>query len=275
MTSVQEENKRVVERAFDAWDKGRADVFDEVYAENVIHRNMNIGGVSDLKDILRQWLEAFPDQSHIVHQMVAEDDWVATRFSLTGTHLGRWNEIEPTGAQFEVEGMAMEWVKEGKIVERWLVEDMLEFYQKLGVVSGDPVRQNIALVRSVFEGWNTQDREAVASALAKDFVYGDLDAEGFVELEFAYLVTFPDLTYVIHDIFGSGKMVTCHWSFVATHNGKGGPWIFKDIEPTGKEVDVAGISIAKVENGKIVQWWGQWNALSLHRQLGTLAHLVE
>jgi steroid delta-isomerase-like uncharacterized protein len=275
MTSVQEANKRVVQRAYDAWDKGSEATFDEVYAKDVIHRNMAIEGVSDLKEILQRWLEAFPDQTHEVHHTIAEDDWVATRFSMTGTHLGRWREIEPTGSEFEVEGMAMERVEDGKIVERWLIEDMLDFYQKLGLVSGDPVRQNIALVRSVFDGFNTQDREAVAGALAQDFVYGDWNAETFVDVEFAYFVPFPDLTYAVHDIFGSGKMVTSRWSFIGTHQGRGGPWIFQDAEPTGKKVDVPGISIARVEDGKIVQWWGQWDSLMLHRQLGTIEHLVE
>jgi steroid delta-isomerase-like uncharacterized protein len=273
MTSVQEANKRIVKRAFDAWDQGRAEVFDEVYAENVSHPQLTLDeGVSDfewLKSVLRNWVEAFPDQTHDVHHMIAEDDWVATRFSLTGTHLGTWKEIEPTGAHFEVDGMALERVKEGKIVERWLVEDMLDFYQKLGVVSSDPVRQNIAVVQRFFDGFNSQDREAVASTLAQDFVFGDLDVESFLDVEFAFFNSFPDLTYTVHDLFGSGRMVTSRWSFVGTHKSKGGPGIFQEAEPTGKEVDVPGIGIARVEDGKITQWWGQWDALSLHRELST------
>ena len=118
MTSAQEANKKIVKRAFDAWDQGRAEIFDEVYAENAAHPQMNLDDdvpvLLQMKRLLQSWVEAFPDQTHDVHHMIAEGDWVATRFSMTGTHLGTWKEIEPTGAHFEVEGMALERVKEGK-----------------------------------------------------------------------------------------------------------------------------------------------------------------
>jgi ketosteroid isomerase-like protein len=78
MTAVQEANKRIVQRAFDAWDEGRADLFDEVYAEDVAHPQMNLAEdvpvLKQMKDILRNWVEAFPDQSHDVHHMIAEED---------------------------------------------------------------------------------------------------------------------------------------------------------------------------------------------------------
>lgn len=132
--AATEANKRVVQRAFDAWDTGDASAFDEVYAEEVEHANVELGGVEELKTVLAAWFEAFPDLTHTVDAMLAEGDWVATRFRISGTHEGEFQGIEPTGASFEVDGMAMERVEGGQIVERWLIEDLLSLYAAIGAV---------------------------------------------------------------------------------------------------------------------------------------------
>lgn len=45
MTSDEIGNKKIVQRAFDAWDEGRADIFDEVYAKDVSHPQVTMEGV--------------------------------------------------------------------------------------------------------------------------------------------------------------------------------------------------------------------------------------
>ena len=134
MASPQQ-HKAVVREAFEAWDAGDAAGFESVYAEDVTHPGLKIdGGVGELQSILDVWLQAFPDLEHTVDAMVAEGDWVATRFTVTGTHEGVFQGIEPTGETSAIPGMAMERVENGKIVERWLVEDLLSFYTQLGAV---------------------------------------------------------------------------------------------------------------------------------------------
>lgn len=129
-----EEHKAVVRDAFAAWDEGDAAGFETVYAEDVAHPSHDIDGVDDLQAILDQWLDAFPDLAHEVDAMLAEGDWVATRFRITGTHEGEFQGLEPTGEEIEIHGMAMERVENGQIVERFLVEDLLDFYLQLGAV---------------------------------------------------------------------------------------------------------------------------------------------
>ncbi len=130
-------NKDLVQRAFDAWDRGDAATFDDVYAADVAHPDAEIGGRYDLKALLGMWFEAFPDLAHDVEAMVAEDDWVVTRFTISGTHDGPFQGIEPTGEAFEIRGVAMERIADGQIVERWLVEPVLDIYRQLGVLE-DP-----------------------------------------------------------------------------------------------------------------------------------------
>lgn len=75
---------------------------------------------------------AFPD-AHIepVH-LVADDDNVAVAYTLTGTHRGTFNGIEPTGRSIEVRGLQIGRFEDGRIVERWGSSDELGILRQLG-----------------------------------------------------------------------------------------------------------------------------------------------
>lgn len=133
-TTTNSERKELVRDAYAAWDDGDVNEFDEVYAEDVIHRILDIDGREELKSVIPVWFDAFPDLTHTVEAMIAEEEWVCTRFEISGTHDGEFQGIEPTGETFELPGIAMERVEDGKIVERWVVEDQYDLLQRLGVV---------------------------------------------------------------------------------------------------------------------------------------------
>lgn len=80
---------------------------------------------------LRRFRQAFPDARLEVHEMAAERDLVAFRFTLSGTHLGPFQEIEPTGRRVEVYGLDMVRVREGLLVEHWGGADLHELRAQL------------------------------------------------------------------------------------------------------------------------------------------------
>lgn len=135
--TTHQQPKTVVKRAFEAWDEQDTDAFPEVYAENVVHRNVELGGLDALQESANDWFDAFPDLSHTVEAMVAEDDLVVARVRLTGTHEGDsalYGGLEPTGNEIEMLGLFMERIADGKIVERWVVEHHLTLLDQLDVV---------------------------------------------------------------------------------------------------------------------------------------------
>lgn len=133
----QSDDKAVVERAFKAWDEHDVDAFEEVYDEDVVHRNLDLGGLNELQESAAVWFEAFPDLEHTVEAMVAGDNLVVARVRLTGTHEGEselYGGLEPTGNKIEMLGMFMERVDDGKIVERWVVENHYDLLEQLGAL---------------------------------------------------------------------------------------------------------------------------------------------
>lgn len=74
---------------------------------------------------------------------------------------------------------------------------------------------------------------------------------------------FPDLKFTIEDTIAERNEVVLHWTGRGTHKGQ-----FLGMAPTDKKATVSGTSIFRIENGKIVEQWADWNLMSLMEQLG-------
>ncbi len=85
-----------------------------------------------------------------------------------------------------------------------------------------------------------------------------------------YRTAFPDLQLTIEDIIAEGQTVMARWSCRGTHKGD-----LSGIAPTGKQVTISGVSVARFTNGKMVEGWVNWDALGLMRQLGVVAELAK
>ena len=81
----------------------------------------------------------------------------------------------------------------------------------------------------------------------------------------AYRDAFPDLQITVDDMIASGDRVVTRWTARGTHRGE--LW---GIEPTGKEVTITGIGIDRVEDGRIVEAWSNWDTLGFLQQLGAI-----
>jgi len=84
-----------------------------------------------------------------------------------------------------------------------------------------------------------------------------------------YRTAFPDLQLTIEDIIAEGQTVVARWSCRGTHKGD-----LSGIAPTGKQVTISGVSIARFTNGKMVEGWVNWDALGLMHQLGVVPELA-
>ena len=77
---------------------------------------------------------------------------------------------------------------------------------------------------------------------------------------------FPDLEMTIDHLIATGEEVAFRATERGTHEGE-----FMGIEPTGTEVEVAGIAMHRIENGKVAETWAVWDVLGLLGQLGVIS----
>ena len=133
--SQTEQDKALARREQEAfWAGGDAAIADELFALRVTEGDGRVVNPSDLAAQMRIQRVAVPDIQIRVLDQVAEGDRVVSRLEITGTHLGEWQGIPPTGKRFTISGMVMRRIAGGKIVERWDNLDMLGFFQQIGVI---------------------------------------------------------------------------------------------------------------------------------------------
>ena len=76
-------------------------------------------------------------------------------------------------------------------------------------------------------------------------------------------VAFPDLHQTIEEQIAEGDKVAYRWTARGTHQGE-----FMGIAPTGNRVEMTGISIARLIDGKLEEIWENYDALGMMQQLG-------
>ena len=100
----------------------------------------------------------------------------------------------------------------------------------------------------------------IASIVSPENVVG---IKGFKEYYQNYLTGFSDITFTLVDVFGQGDKIVKHWNFKGTHTGD-----FFGIPATGKKVDIDGVTLVKMKDGKIAQEQDFMDNLLFNQQLG-------
>jgi predicted ester cyclase len=88
--------------------------------------------------------------------------------------------------------------------------------------------------------------------------------DGYKEVVREFRQAFTEFSLVVEDLVVEGDKAVTRWSIRGVHGG--GPLL--GVAPTGKEVRIDGIVIARIEDGKVAEEWEQFDALGLMEQLG-------
>ena len=99
--------------------------------------------------------------------------------------------------------------------------------------------------------WHEPDRDIRGYEQAKQFVSTFFEA-------------FPDINISVEDVIAEGDKVVSRYTIRGTHQGETeefGP-------PTGRQMELEGITIHRFEDGKIVEEWERYDNLSALQQLG-------
>jgi predicted ester cyclase len=137
-------NKAIVLRLFDeVWNTGSLDRIEELYAANFVADYRPYAplqhGHDAIKGMVQRAHAAFPDY-HELEEMIAEGDKVVVRLTITGTQLGKWGPLPPTGKPVRFEEIVILRFVDGKVVEQRGLPDNLAALRQLGVVPTPPAQ---------------------------------------------------------------------------------------------------------------------------------------
>jgi steroid delta-isomerase-like uncharacterized protein len=135
--------------------------------------------------------------------------------------------------------------------------------------------ENQALIRRWFEEvWNKGREEAIDEMFAEDgIVHGLADepgqpllgATGFKPFFQRFRAAFPDIEVVVEDTLSEGDKVAARCTVRGKHQSDS-----LGFAATHQPMEITGISIVRVRDGKIVEAWNNFDFMTMFKQLGAI-----
>ncbi len=133
--------------------------------------------------------------------------------------------------------------------------------------------ENKAVARRAFEEhFNTGNFDLAQEIFAADYVNHDPSLprsgsgpEAANQAVRLYREAFPDAQITVEDQVAEGDKVATRWSARGTHQGE-----LLGVGPTGNQVQITGISISRIEDGRIAEDWINYDALGMMQQIGAI-----
>lgn len=132
-----EDHKQLVRRLYAEGFKFSA--MDEFFSPNFVYHDPPpipdlAPGLEAIKQTFRTFASAAPEGSPVIHELIAEGDFVVVRMTAAGVHTGELLGVPPTGKRLAMDGIVIYRFENGKIAERWAQHDFLGLMHQLGLV---------------------------------------------------------------------------------------------------------------------------------------------
>jgi steroid delta-isomerase-like uncharacterized protein len=133
------------------------------------------------------------------------------------------------------------------------------------------VEENKEIVRRfVEEFWNRGHMAAADELMTADATIvlpgrGQVNKESFKAFALTLRSAFPDWYSTPEELIAEEGCVAERWTGRGTHQGD-----FQGILPTGRQVTVPGFVFYRITSGKIVEFRGMFDGLSMLHQLGAM-----
>lgn len=122
------------------------------------------------------------------------------------------------------------------------------------------------------EVWSKGDLNLVDELVTQDYVERDpvlpdpiRGPEALKETIAMFREGAPDLTKAVDETYVDDDTVVLPYTATGTHDGP-----ILGIEPTGREIEVGGIFVYRVEQGRLAEGTDMWDAFGLLAQIGAL-----
>lgn len=129
------QNKEVIRKYVETWNRGDLPGLCQFWAPDMIHHaREHDHSFDNVKNIVREFMKAFPDLNFQIEDIVAEGDRVVTRMTAHATHMGDYMGLSRTGKTINCTVLGIARLANGKIAEHWGVTDELAMMQQIGLL---------------------------------------------------------------------------------------------------------------------------------------------
>ncbi|MGV9364176.1 ester cyclase [Amycolatopsis sp. NPDC003731] len=118
-------------RYLDLLNNRQFDELGELLHEQVTRNGIVVDRDQVIADIRHTTTEAVPDLVWTLRDVIAVDDRLAARLTDTGTPVGEWIGIRPTGGSFEIDETVFYRIRDGRIDDMWYVVDTMTAQRQL------------------------------------------------------------------------------------------------------------------------------------------------
>lgn len=140
MSATQDQrelNKQIVKRLLmECFSGGHIEVLDEIISPDFEFEYPNLPpSIEGLKALVKKNNESFQGWQFSIHDMLADGDKVALRWSASGVHVKSFLGEPPSGGEVRLKGQSIYQLKDGLIWKDWVEPDNLGFMTQLGLVA--------------------------------------------------------------------------------------------------------------------------------------------
>jgi steroid delta-isomerase-like uncharacterized protein len=142
-SAEEKQNLSSIKRIFAEFiNQGNEAVFEELVDANVIENEKLPPGFEKnregVKQMFRMFRSAFPDLNFQVDELIAADDRVVARLTITGTQEGQFMNLPATGNKISYKAIDIFRLTNGKVMEHWGVTDNITMMTQLGIIPVGP-----------------------------------------------------------------------------------------------------------------------------------------
>ena len=129
-----EENKKIVRKSIEVINTKDLSSIEQMVAPDFVDHTRKMQGSEGLKQFLSMIYKSFPDFHLTIEDIIAEENKVWVRLTITATHTGEFFGLAPTGKKFTEPSVWIYRIANSKIIEGWDVHDELDFYKKIDAI---------------------------------------------------------------------------------------------------------------------------------------------
>jgi steroid delta-isomerase-like uncharacterized protein len=182
-----------------------------------------------------------------------------------------------SGAELDAQAVHVWNIRDGKLTRYRGFADTHALHTAIAHAPGPSetvatAEQNKAAAAVVFAVWNGGDHELLDQVVASDVIHHDPydphaadGLEGMKATIGRQREVFPDLHITIDDQVAENDRVATRWTAAMTHQGS-----LTGEPPTGKAVTLAGITIDRFADSRIVEAWRSMDTLHLLGAIGVV-----